>query len=110
MHSCKARPGANSWSSVSGADDCSGTAPPEGGCTSTRCRHWQQQQQQQMFTGVRRSPGSSSSSMIRGQLSGFAQLCMQGQAFSQCTACSASVLDQYYAKGCWGLMQQVEPG
>jgi ubiquitin-like modifier-activating enzyme ATG7 len=48
--------------------------------------------------------------MIRGQLSGFGQMCMQGQAFSQCTACSASVLEQYEAKGCWGLMLKVVVG
>ena len=49
--------------------------------------------------------------MIRGQLSGFSQTCMVGQAFSQCTACSAAVLQQYRADG-WGFVLRVlqQPG
>lgn len=49
--------------------------------------------------------------MIRGQLSGFSQTCMVGQAFSQCTACSAAVLQQYRADG-WGFLLRVlqQPG
>jgi ubiquitin-like modifier-activating enzyme ATG7 len=64
------------------------------------------------------APGSSSSSsdadgalgpvphMIRGQMFGFGQTCMVGQAFSQCTACSPVVLQQYRSQG-WGFVQQV---
>eukprot|EP00882_Tetradesmus_deserticola_P015848 GHRQ01016898.1.p1 GENE.GHRQ01016898.1~~GHRQ01016898.1.p1 ORF type:complete len:260 (-),score=105.96 GHRQ01016898.1:574-1353(-) len=44
--------------------------------------------------------------MIRGQMSGFTQTCMVGQAFSQCTACSPAVLQQYRSQG-WGFVQQV---
>jgi ubiquitin-like modifier-activating enzyme ATG7 len=49
--------------------------------------------------------------MIRGQLSGFGQICMVGQAFSQCTACSAAVLQQYASDG-WGFILRVlqQPG
>jgi len=49
--------------------------------------------------------------MIRGQLSGFSQTCMVGQAFSQCTACSAAVLQQYRADG-WAFLLRVlqQPG
>jgi ubiquitin-like modifier-activating enzyme ATG7 len=44
--------------------------------------------------------------MVRGQLSGFGQVCMVGQAFSQCTACSPAVLQQYAAEG-WGFVSCV---
>jgi ubiquitin-like modifier-activating enzyme ATG7 len=44
--------------------------------------------------------------MIRGQMFGFGQTCMVGQAFSQCTACSPVVLQQYRSQG-WGFVQQV---
>lgn len=44
--------------------------------------------------------------MIRGQLSGFSQTCMVGQAFSQCTACSQAVLQAYAADG-WGFLLKV---
>jgi ubiquitin-like modifier-activating enzyme ATG7 len=44
--------------------------------------------------------------MIRGQMFGFGQTCMVGQAFSQCTACSPVVLQQYRCQG-WGFVQQV---
>lgn len=49
--------------------------------------------------------------MIRGQLSGFGQTCMEGQAFSQCTACSDSVLQQYRSEG-WRFLLDVlqQPG
>jgi ubiquitin-like modifier-activating enzyme ATG7 len=49
--------------------------------------------------------------MVRGQLSGFSQTCMVGQAFSQCTACSAAVRQQYSADG-WGFIAKVlqQPG
>ncbi|GBF90994.1 ubiquitin-like modifier-activating enzyme [Raphidocelis subcapitata] len=36
---------------------------------------------------------------IRGQLSGFSQVCMTGAAFSQCTACSEAVLSEWRARG-----------
>jgi ubiquitin-like modifier-activating enzyme ATG7 len=44
--------------------------------------------------------------MVRGQLSGFSQTCMVGQAFSQCTACSQAVLQAYAADG-WGFLLKV---
>jgi ubiquitin-like modifier-activating enzyme ATG7 len=44
--------------------------------------------------------------MIRGQMFGFGQTCMTGQAFSQCTACSPAVLQQYRSQG-WGFVRQV---
>jgi len=37
--------------------------------------------------------------MLRGQLSGFSQTPMEGRAFSQCTACSDSVIGQWHARG-----------
>jgi ubiquitin-like modifier-activating enzyme ATG7 len=44
--------------------------------------------------------------MIRGQLSGFSQVVMQGVAFSQCTACSPAVLEAYRRDG-WGFVAKV---
>eukprot|EP00195_Chlamydomonas_chlamydogama_P004652 CAMPEP_0202920432 /NCGR_PEP_ID=MMETSP1392-20130828/76854_1 /ASSEMBLY_ACC=CAM_ASM_000868 /TAXON_ID=225041 /ORGANISM="Chlamydomonas chlamydogama, Strain SAG 11-48b" /LENGTH=678 /DNA_ID=CAMNT_0049613927 /DNA_START=212 /DNA_END=2249 /DNA_ORIENTATION=- len=44
--------------------------------------------------------------MIRGQLSGFSQVCMEGRAFSQCTACSAAVVQQYKEHG-WDFIHSV---
>jgi ubiquitin-like modifier-activating enzyme ATG7 len=44
--------------------------------------------------------------MFSGHMSGFGQTCMVGQAFSQCTACSPAVLQQYRSQG-WGFVQQV---
>lgn len=43
--------------------------------------------------------------MIRGQLSGFTQMCLTGQAFRQCTACSQTVVDQYRQAG-WSFLWQ----
>ncbi|KAL3143295.1 Ubiquitin-like modifier-activating enzyme ATG7, variant 2 [Trebouxia sp. C0009 RCD-2024] len=43
--------------------------------------------------------------MIRGQLSGFTQMCLAGQAFRQCTACSQTVVDQYRQSG-WPFLWQ----
>ena len=37
--------------------------------------------------------------MVRGQLSGFSQMCLSGQAFSQCTACSPTVVEQFRQHG-----------
>ena len=37
--------------------------------------------------------------MLRGQLSGFSQVAMEGRAFSQCTACSEAALAQWRARG-----------
>lgn len=37
--------------------------------------------------------------MIRGQLGGFSQMCLAGQAFSQCTACSRAVVREYRRHG-----------
>ena len=49
--------------------------------------------------------------MIRGQLSGFSQVCMQGQGFSQCTGCSEAVVKAYEEQG-WGFVREVleKPG
>ena len=49
--------------------------------------------------------------MIRGQLGSFSQMCLTGQAFRQCTACSPAVVGQYRQRGadfvlqvgCWVL-------
>ena len=41
---------------------------------------------------------------IHGRLSGFTQDCLIGQAFSQCTACSACVVEQYKQQG-WDFLQ-----
>ena len=43
--------------------------------------------------------------MVRGQLSGFSQMCLSGQAFRQCTACSQTVVDQYKQHG-WSFLWQ----
>ena len=43
--------------------------------------------------------------MVRGQLSGFSQMCLTGQAFRQCTACSQTVVDQYKQHG-WPFLWQ----
>lgn len=43
--------------------------------------------------------------MVRGQLSGFSQMCLTGQAFQQCTACSPTVVEQYKQHG-WSFLQQ----
>lgn len=43
--------------------------------------------------------------MVRGQLSGFSQMCLTGQAFSQCTACSPIVVEQYKQHG-WNFLLQ----
>ena len=48
---------------------------------------------------------------IHGRLAGFSQSCLTGQAFSQCTACSACVVEQYKQHG-WQFLQhalQVHP-
>ena len=37
--------------------------------------------------------------MIRGQLGGFSQMCLAGQAFRQCTACSPVVVREYRRRG-----------
>ena len=37
--------------------------------------------------------------MVRGQLAGFSQMCLTGQAFRQCTACSPAVVRQYRQRG-----------
>ena len=41
--------------------------------------------------------------MVRGQLNGFSQMCLTGQAFSQCTACSQTVVEQYKQRG-WSFL------
>lgn len=43
--------------------------------------------------------------MIRGQLSGFTQMCLTGQAFRQCTACSQTVVERYRQSG-WSFLSQ----
>ncbi|PSC74928.1 ubiquitin-like modifier-activating enzyme ATG7 [Micractinium conductrix] len=49
--------------------------------------------------GQRELPLGGAPHMIRGQLSGFTQLCLTGQAFSQCTACSPAVVRAYRQRG-----------
>ena len=49
--------------------------------------------------------------MIRGHLSGFSQMCLTGQAFPQCPACSAAVVEQYRRRGTEFVLQAVsQPG
>ena len=36
---------------------------------------------------------------VRGQLNGFSQMCLTGEAFRQCTACSPAVVDRYRQHG-----------
>lgn len=43
--------------------------------------------------------------MIRGQLGGFQQSALTGRAFSQCTACSPTVVDAWRARG-WPFIAQ----
>ncbi|GLI68826.1 hypothetical protein VaNZ11_013331 [Volvox africanus] len=43
--------------------------------------------------------------MVRGQLSSFSQVLMEGWAFAQCTACSAAVVEAYRARG-WNLVRE----
>ncbi|KAL4857490.1 Ubiquitin-like modifier-activating enzyme ATG7 [Chlorella vulgaris] len=43
--------------------------------------------------------------MIRGQLGGFSQMCLSGQAFRQCTACSEAVVREYRRRGHAFLLQ-----
>ena len=43
--------------------------------------------------------------MIRGQLGGFSQMCLTGQAFRQCTACSPAVVERYRRRGADFLLQ-----
>jgi ubiquitin-like modifier-activating enzyme ATG7 len=56
--------------------------------------------------------------MIRGQLGGFSQMCLSGQAFRQCTACSEAVVREYRRRGhafllqvrpCWWWWLRCEP-
>lgn len=42
---------------------------------------------------------------IRGSLLGFSTVCMEGENFSRCTACSPSVLDGY-SNDPWGFVQK----
>lgn len=37
--------------------------------------------------------------MVRGQLNGFSQMCLTGEAYRQCTACSPAVVDRYQQHG-----------
>ncbi|KAK9814486.1 hypothetical protein WJX72_006655 [[Myrmecia] bisecta] len=46
--------------------------------------------------------------MVRGQLGGFAQMCLTGQAFSQCTACSGTVVREYRARGWEFLLEALQ--
>ncbi|GAB4815334.1 hypothetical protein N2152v2_002380 [Parachlorella kessleri] len=49
--------------------------------------------------------------MIRGQLGGFSQMCLSGQAFRQCTACSEAVVARYREEGHAFLLQGLaDPG
>ncbi|KIY95304.1 autophagy-related protein 7 [Monoraphidium neglectum] len=49
--------------------------------------------------------------MLRGQLSGFSQVSMEGRAFSQCTACSDAVVALWRARGAAFVMEALRrPG
>jgi len=49
--------------------------------------------------------------MIRGQLTGFSQMCLQGERWSQCTACSEAVVERYEEDGVGFIMEVLEkPG
>lgn len=45
--------------------------------------------------------------MIRGQFTGFSQVCMTGQAFAQCPGCCPSVVQEYRARGTEFVVQAV---
>ena len=45
--------------------------------------------------------------MIRGNLNGFSQTCLTGQAFPQCPACSSVVVEQYGQRGADFVLQAV---
>ncbi|EFJ47204.1 ubiquitin activating E1 enzyme-like protein, partial [Volvox carteri f. nagariensis] len=51
------------------------------------------------------APLGPAAHMVRGQLSAFSQVLMEGWAFGQCTACSAAVVEAYLARG-WGLVRE----
>lgn len=48
--------------------------------------------------------------MIRGQLTGFSQICLTGQAFSQCPACCPTVVEAYRQRGANFVLQAVSEG
>lgn len=45
--------------------------------------------------------------MVRGQLTGFSQVCLTGQAFSQCPACSLVALQEYCERGVDFILQAI---
>lgn len=49
-------------------------------------------------------PLGSAPHMVRGQLSSFSQVAMEGWAFVQCTACSEAVVGAFRERG-WGLVR-----
>ncbi|GIL43342.1 hypothetical protein Vafri_1113 [Volvox africanus] len=51
------------------------------------------------------APLGPAAHMIRGQLSSFSQVLMEGWAFAQCTACSAAVVEAYRTRG-WNLVRE----
>mmetsp|Transcript_31027 Transcript_31027/g.80814 ORF Transcript_31027/g.80814 Transcript_31027/m.80814 type:complete len:884 (+) Transcript_31027:49-2700(+) len=69
----------------------------------------QQQQQQQQQGRDLQGEGSDEAAlggvphMLRGNLTGFNLTCMEGRAFSQCTACSSTVVRQFRQQG-WELV------
>mmetsp|Transcript_31029 Transcript_31029/g.80829 ORF Transcript_31029/g.80829 Transcript_31029/m.80829 type:complete len:928 (+) Transcript_31029:376-3159(+) len=71
-------------------------------------RQQQQQQQQQQGRDLQ-GEGSDEAAlggvphMLRGNLTGFNLTCMEGRAFSQCTACSSTVVRQFRQQG-WELV------
>ncbi len=62
-------------------------APPAGSAAS------------QALAAAHELPLGEAPHMIRGQLGGFSQMCLTGQAFRQCTACSPAVVEQYRQRG-----------
>lgn len=64
---------------------------------------------QQAAAGGEAPPLGHAPHMIRGQLGGFTQMCLTGQAFRQCTACSEAVVREYRRRGHDFLVQVGRP-
>lgn len=76
----------------------------------------QEQQQQQQRGGSRQHPDVHEGAlggvphMLRGNLTGFSVTCMEGRAFGQCTACSATIVEQYKRQGCGLVLRAAKVG
>lgn len=71
-----------------------GTAAPPAGSAAS-----------QALAAAHELPLGEAPHMIRGQLGGFSQMCLTGQAFRQCTACSPAVVEQYRQRGAEFVLQ-----